>query len=176
MKRILITHPVLGVIVTAMIGMGCLGATQPTTRGDIIRPGEGVGPITLGMTEAELDDAIGKPATAPWDHPATVREYAAKGMTILMSKAEPRTVAAILGGRGEGVLNTIMAAPFPWRTAESLGMGSTVDDLTAAYGKPESDRSDANTNWRLMIYSQLGIQFGLRDGQVVWIAVRKPNP
>jgi hypothetical protein len=178
MKRIRITHPVLGVFVTAMIGMGCLGAspaTRSATRRDTIRPGEGVGPIVLGMSEAELEDTMGKPATVPWNDSLTVRQYPAKSVSVLLSKQEPRTVAAILAGRPDGVVSTMLMGPLPWRTEEGLGMGSTADDITAAYGAPDNDqRLDGKEDWHLMIYTHRGIQLGLRDGQVAWIAVKKP--
>jgi hypothetical protein len=179
MKRVRITHPVFGVIVTAMIGMGCLGAspaTRSASRRDTIRPGEGIGPIVLGMTEAELEDAMGKPATMPWKEAPTVRQYPSKSVSVLLSKQEPRTVTAILAGRPAGVVNTMLMGPLPWHTDEGLGIGSTADDLTATYGTPDEDqRSDPTVDWRLMIYAHRGIQFGLRDGQVAWIAVRKSS-
>jgi hypothetical protein len=175
MKQVRITHPVMGMIVTAMIGMGCLAAAPATRsiRSDIIRPGDGVGPIQLGMSESELEAAIGKPATVPWNQPPTVREYPGRGVTILLSKTEPRTVAMILGGRGEGILNSVLVAPYALRTAEGLGMGSTADELAGAYGPPDSDQRSAQTDWRMMSYASRGVEFGLREGQVVWVAVRK---
>src|SRR5437660_9708698 len=119
MKRVRITHPVLGVIVTAMIGMGCLGAapaSRPTGRRDIIRPGDGVGPVSLGMSESELDDAMGKPATMPWGQsPKTQRDYLDKDMTVLLSKAEPRKAGVILAGRAYGIADVVPVGTFPWR-------------------------------------------------------------
>jgi len=170
----------MGVIVTAMIGMGCLGAasTRPTTatrRTDLIRPGEAVGPITLGMAEAELEQAMGKAATVPWNEPPNVREYPAKGVTVVLSKQEPRKVTMVLAGRREGALASLVVGSLPWRSEEGVGMGSTADDIRRAYGEPGSDNQpDPNVDWRLLAYPHRGIQFGVRDGLVAWLAVRRP--
>jgi hypothetical protein len=177
MKRVRITHPVMGMIVTAMIGMGCLGAspaTRPNARRDIIQPGERIGPIELGMTEAQLEAAMGKAATMPWKEPPTVRQYPAKSVSVLLTKQEPRTVAVVLAGQAQGVVNTMLTGPLPWRTEEGLGTGSTADDIIHAYGAPDEDRGNGEVNSRMMMYTHRGIQFNLRDGQVVWLAVRKP--
>ena len=119
---------------------------------------------------------MGKPATMPWKQSPSVRQYPSKSLSVLLSKQEPRTVAAILAGRPAGVVNTMLMGALPWRTDEGVGLGSTADDLTAAFGAPDEDqRPDPNVDWRLMIYAHRGIQFGLRDGQVAWIAVRKSS-
>jgi hypothetical protein len=178
MKRVRITHPVMGMIVTAMIGMGYLGAspaTRAASRRDTIRPGDRVGPIVLGMTEAELAAAMGEATDVPRNDPLNVRRYAARGVAVYLSMREPRTVAGILAGRVEGVIHPEIIGPLAWRTADGVGVGSSAGEITAVYGRPDAEqRVDAKENWHLMIYNHLGIHFGLRDGQVKWIAVKQP--
>jgi hypothetical protein len=181
MKKVRVTHPVVGVIVTAMIGMGCLAAARPATsraasgRRDVLRPGDGAGPVVLGMSEEEVERAMGKRAEPPaWAKvPADQWIYPDKDMTVVFTRKEPRKAALILAGRAGGVESAVPVGEFPWRTEEGLGMGSTADDVQRAYGPPEADEQPhAQPHWRLMSYTSRGVQFGLSDGKVVWIVVR----
>jgi hypothetical protein len=180
MKKVRVTHPVVGMIVTAMIGMGCLAAARPATsrtasgRRDSLRPGDGAGPVVLGMSEEELEHAMGKRATPPWATiPPTEWDYPDKDMTVLFTKSEPRKAGVILIGRAFGVESVVPVGEFPWRTEEGLGMGSTADEIQRAFGPPEADEQPhAQPHWRLLSYTSRGIQFGLSDGKVVWIVLR----
>jgi hypothetical protein len=181
MKKVRVTHPVVGVIVTAMIGMGCLAAARPATaraasgRRDVIRPGDGAGPVVLGMSEEEMERAMGKPAQPPAGIKGSRYEWAYpdKGMAVPFTKAEPRKAGVILAGHAFGVQPVVSEGEFPWRTEEGLGMGSTADEVQRAYGPPEADEQPhAQPHWRLLSYTSRGIQFGLSDGRVVWIVVR----
>ncbi|HLL88922.1 MAG TPA: sigma-70 family RNA polymerase sigma factor, partial [Tepidisphaeraceae bacterium] len=69
-----------------------------------IVPGESVGPIRIGMTDEELEEAMGPPARVPWADAPQARQYPLMGCSVLMTRGgggaggEPAVVAAITGG------------------------------------------------------------------------------
>ena len=144
----------------------------------VIVPGQSVGPIRLGMSQAELRAAIGLPERTnfgPW-------EFLGGGFAIVFSS--DRRAAAIVGGdtgapgdfggvgepepRHRGLVETFVA-----RTRDGLGMGSTRAEIVQALGEPDADTTFKGGG-EVLSY-RIGIDLALAGGTVVHLTVRRPG-
>ena len=137
-------------------------AARVASLPSLMVPGDTVGPVRLGMTRQQVTAALGEPYSI--EAGGRTWQYRDPGIAILWGRDEPPTVGAVLAGGHEKLSNV------PFRTAEGIGLGSTADELRAAWGQP-----DAGSSGETMNYGSRGMQFMLRDGRVVWFAVRKPT-
>jgi hypothetical protein len=129
---------------------------QVVTRQPIL-PGRSLGPVSLGMTEAQVVAALGKPDATPSPR---AWQYRDPDMAVNFTGSTPRTVAAIFAGGGPPLVNV------PYRTPEGLGLGSTRDDVVKAWGNPDTETAETLT------YLARGIVLMHRNGVVTWLAVR----
>jgi hypothetical protein len=144
-------------------------ATQPNGEGWVIRPGAGLGPIQLGMTAEQVRAGAGDPDRAS----GFVYEYSAKGFAVGFRRDGELRVATIMAGNVAG--NRVLIETFKPQTAEGGGVGSTVEQITAAYGNPEEVRVDPaikDGSARRITYRDRGIEFVTYGGRVVWLCVR----
>jgi hypothetical protein len=130
----------------------------------VVVPGKSLGPIRLGMSEAEVIAAVGNPDRTKFGS----WEYFGGGYSLSFDP-DNRTVSAILGGGAGGFLH----ARFLARTAEGIGMGSTRSEVTAALGRPETYRRDADSEF--MLY-RAGLTLTLIRGVVVHVDVEPERP
>ena len=143
---------------------------------DVIRPGEAVGPVRIGMTGEELARAVGPGQALAWERSpmpspgVDVRHYASRGFDVVLATTgrEP-AVRCVLGGGMEAMANR-----FRYRSAEGIGMGSTLDEIVAAWGEPERLREFAAAEAPVIeaAYPSRGITLMLDAGRVNWLAVR----
>jgi hypothetical protein len=147
-----------------------------------IIPGISVGLIRIGMTDAELEAAVGKPEWIPGKSSATVRHFPSRGFSVTLSGGSggdttPRRVTSVVcGGDTATPAARKLVDAFTLKTPDGIGMGSTQSDIERALGKPDDiGRPDPNDDWRSIKYLDKGIEFALRDGKVVWLAVRAPR-
>ncbi len=172
MKKLRVSGPVGWAVMMVMVGGGVV-------RGrDLIRPGDGVGRVRIGMRAGELVATVGpgevvKESESPMPSPtADVRHYPERGFDVLLSPAGSEgTVRCILGGGMESRVRR-----FRYRSAEGIGMGSTMDEIVRAWGEPEKLR-DFSTAGTIVeaAYPSRGITLMLTEGRVSWVAVRAPE-
>lgn len=122
-----------------------------------ILPGQSLGPISLGMTEAQVTAALGQPDTV---QSPQVWQYRDPDIAINFSKTTPRTVAAIFAGGAPPLTNV------PYRTSEGLGLGSTRDEFIKAWGAPDTETPETLT------YRSRGIVLMHKNGTITWLAIR----
>src|SRR5207253_1359107 len=87
--------------------------------------------------------------------------------------ARERTVRCVLAGGPEQRVQR-----FGGRTKEGIGMGSTLAEVTAAWGAPQRLREFAAADAGAIVeaaYPSRGITLMLKDGRVNWLAVRAPE-
>jgi hypothetical protein len=146
---------------------------KPTTRpavrqvppGLLIKPGVGAGALQFGMTADERDQILGKPERMT----GSACEYPSKGIAVLSS---PHTdVGAILFG-DSGTPNSPLVKACKYRTAEGIGMGSTRNQIIAAYGQPTKSETEAKII-ETLVYDKLGAEFTLRSGKVAHMVFRQ---
>ena len=106
-------------------------AEQSSFAGDAVLTSDGFGGVTLGMTWAELTTDFGAPAYDP----ATADEIS-EGCNYVQISGDPWSPWFMLLGDGEqSVVSRIELVRDDQLTADGIGLGSTIDDIRAAYGE-----------------------------------------
>ena len=121
-------------LVSLQILVGC-SDSGIATEGFEIKPGVGVGPITLGMKMDEVENYLGKPDRAS----RRAWEYLNEGMAIVPNRAGDAVGGILMGDTKGGKL----ARAFKGKTREGIGMGSTKSEILAAFGKPDNTERQA---------------------------------
>ena len=128
-------------------------------RASTIIPGaDGQGQYVLFEdTYKEVKDFNGQPASVDVDpnYWITYANYeAAKGVVVVILDADTNKLAT----DDEAVVGIIVNTVFTGKTADSVGIGSTIADLRTAYGTPDTVRYDPTYPPAVYIrYLQLGI-------------------
>ena len=118
-------------LVSLLILVGCSGSGI-ATEGFEIKPGVGVGPITLGMKMDEVENHLGKPDRTS----GRALEYLNEGMAIVPTRAGDAVGGIRMGDAQGGKL----ARAFKGKTREGIGMGSTKSEVLATFGKPDNTK------------------------------------
>jgi hypothetical protein len=138
----------------------------------VIKPGEGVGPIRLGMSREEVKAAVGKPKTTglAWDYPSDA-------FSVAFSSGG--TVVSVFAGIGSPPPDSESvpeyAFRFKGRTPTGIGIGSTLEEVLADLGTPSTDRKDGSGAESLW-YREAHLNISLWHGHVYNIAVFRPAP
>lgn len=131
-----------------------------------VYPSDGAAGIDLGFTYYMVEKIYGKPTTSGYIRPDPTKPdfihnvfYAGPGLDFRIKNTSP-----ILFGNGTvGYIR--MVAPYDGLTPENIGLQSTVDELTAAYGEPlEKD----GENW---MYE--GITYVIRNNKVAEMIIQE---
>jgi len=166
-----------GVVVLAMAlggGPGCsekrselANGTPGTNSTLLIEPNIAVGPVRAGMTVAQVIAELGEPQRLP----SNSLEYTRLGFAVM--PGPEGKVQVVMCGDVTGI-NGPLVKRFTGRTKEGIGLSSSREDLTRAYGEPTSDeklRGGAES----VRYDLLGITFTLEGGKVYHMIVRLPG-
>lgn len=134
---------------------------DPKLRGDIVL-GRGMAGVRLGESREEVIAHLGKPdnAAADGSEATDVGIYLRKGLMLNYDGDRVVSVQAVLLD-GEPV--------YEGTTAEGVGIGSTREEVVAAYGK--ADLSTANA----LMYAKLKTLFAITGGRVSSICVNSEN-
>jgi hypothetical protein len=120
--RRLIAPIVLASLATLVAG-GTAGASS-----QLIRHGVGIGKVRLGMTEAQVRAALGRPT-------AIVRRGAGFGGARLELQFDEAAYTVVLRRRGEGFRAVAVSTILPReRTREGLGVGALETRVRRSYG------------------------------------------
>lgn len=131
----------------------------------VIIPGQGVGELRFGMSQIEMEKILGKPERII----GMAYEYISKGMAVLGGKDS--AVGAIMFGDINNPSSPLVKA-CKFKTDKCIGMGSTLDDLHEAYGKPSSEKPMGKG--KMVSYKQLGATFTLQNDKVIHMQFRHP--
>jgi hypothetical protein len=124
--------------------------------------------LLFGMTEESMTEILGPPKTTT----GNVYYYFDTGLTIVTSKADQ--VDQIICGS----LNpqSPLVSSCPYRTRQDLGIGSTSQDLTGAYGQPSLVvKSPFGSNAQNIEYKDINACFTLVEDKVVQMVFKAPN-
>jgi hypothetical protein len=106
----------IGLVLLMVLALAATGSAQSTAT---VRPGDGIGPVKLGMTPAEVQAALGGPPSQQYANGWSLWEtqkidvFFYKGKALMIDTED-----------------TALA------TAEGIRIGSTDVDLIKAYGAP----------------------------------------
>lgn len=144
--------------------------TQPDAAAScdlIIRPGDGVGNLKFGMSVEQMRKILGEPDRSQ----AKSHEYLSKGMAV-MGSGNVGVAALLFGGRCDK--DQPLVGKCRYRTTKNIGMGSSEEDVIAAYGPPSSKNRTTETGmpFVVMTYEDIRAEFTLRDGRVVHMSFK----
>ena len=96
--------PILPLVLIALVGCGD-GADGPEGPAVLtVDPGEGIGPVRLGMSKGELFAAVGAPDTvSPFNRLITL-QYETLGLEVILTSSDARTLTEDARVRGIGTL------------------------------------------------------------------------
>jgi hypothetical protein len=122
--------------VTGRIALGALivaaaagSAFAAPARDEVIRPGKAIGRVSLGMSEAHVRKALGRPLNV-------LRERVGFGREVVELQYEGRGLFVRLGGRASA-LRVVAVSTFARgeRTPDGLGVGSLERSVLRRYGR-----------------------------------------
>ena len=139
-------------------------ASEPVNPPMLIEPRVAVGKIRAGMTTREVVQQLGEPNRRT----ANAIEYTSQGFAVMPN--HEGVVQVVMCGDVTGINGPLVKA-FTGRTSEGIGLKSTREDLTKAYGQPSSSEKFRDGTESLS-YDSLGITFTLEGGKVYHMIVR----
>ncbi len=152
-----------GVSTAVAVLVAVAGQSQAAVpQGHLIVPGRAVGPVQLGMRPAQVLRLLGPAVGAGPAQGAGRLAWPGRGLAV---RLDP-----------EGRVEAVFVESPQYRTAEGVGVGSSRDDVLAAFGPPSHAQEDRTT--LILAYPALGISFGLRKdrgGRVELIVVYRPG-
>jgi hypothetical protein len=120
----------------------------------LIVPGQRFGPVTKDSTQASLEEQFGKEQVRAGDIPGpegltlpgltVFADQADKTMSVYLSESEPKRVSHVQINGDSSV----------WKTAQGLGLGTTLAELETLNGRPFElmglywDYGGHVTNWK----------------------------
>src|SRR5436309_1686973 len=162
------SSPLFWLIAIALTLGGCASDPPPDpTVGHLVCPGEGYGPVRLGMSPEEVVAVLGQPKLkiSP-----TAYQYA-EGFAVVFDRRF-RVASVMCGGFCEG--DKPLVERVGGRTASGIGMGSSTDMVRQCYGDPEKTRTIADDPKLLILeYPKLGAAFTFRNDRLVHITISK---
>jgi hypothetical protein len=160
------TPLVVGALLISLFA-GC--STRPAhsawTSSDsiVIEPGVSVGPVHSGMAMQQVVAELGEPDQKK----DGVLVYRNLGLAVGPGKGG--IVQTVVCGSGG---NAFLTKSFTGHTKEGIGIGASRAEVVSAYGKPTATESwRGKSEFEIMKYDSLGVQFSLRDDKVRLIAV-----
>lgn len=145
----------------AVLGFALPGWATPRS-GSLIVPGRAVGPVSLGMRLEQLVPHLGPPVGPVRPREGARIAWPARGLTVRLDR--------------EGRVDAVFVDSPEYRTAQGVGVGSSKDEVLAAFGPPSHGQEDRNT--LILAYPSLGISFAIRKdrgGRVEVVMVYRPG-
>ena len=153
------------------------------TRSFVVSPAVGFAGLPLGATKDQIIAALGPPdeiqkqsmrqpasipgPNAPESEQVTHRlRYPSLGFDIAVSSDQGMTEVRCYGRREQGN----MARDFLGKTDKQLGLGTSIEDVLRAYGKPEVRIEARNQQW---LYPHQGWDFRFRDKELAGFTMAK---
>ena len=126
-------------------------------------PGVGMGPARFGMTKDEIVRVLGEPDVVGGE--GSSLEYLSRGFTLYMSPVRGWISVLCHGPQSSAA----EVREFAGKTKEGIGLGSSLKDLEAVFGKPDEIETPPNASsaTKSVRYSKLGLDFTLFSDRVV---------
>lgn len=126
---------------------------------------DGLGPLRFGESEESIIQLLGPPDARQ----GRVLSYSRLGFDVFLGR--DMRVTVIGAGSARSVAE---AETFKGRTPEGIGIGSTKEEVIAAYGQPTATRqkrqgNGADEGLEELVYRERHLKFTLRNGKVVLI-------
>jgi outer membrane lipoprotein-sorting protein len=137
-----------------------------------VNPTVGLGLVRFGMNRDEVFALLGKPDSINAD--GSVLAYFSSGFTVYVS---PRRGVTSYLCYTQAAL-AVDVRDFTGKTSDGVGIGSSLEELTAAFGMPDVVNETGPLN-RTVWYHTHGLEFTLADNKVVRFmvhAVRHADP
>jgi outer membrane lipoprotein-sorting protein len=169
-ESLLSVDPPKGYTVTTQ-GQAATWQEIPPAKQDLLAPevipGEGLGPVKFGMTQAEVLKLLGKPDVEERGN----LQYASRGYACLLSPKRGLVLISVFSQRMcafkvRDFVGSIKVRDFAGKSKAGIGIGSSLQDLEKAFGKPTAvEANGPQSNY--VRYEKLGVDFTLFDDKVV---------
>lgn len=140
-----------GVSTVLAVLVGLAAATFAGPRpGLAIVPGRAAGPVVIGMRLVELVQLLGPPGGLGRAREGEKLSWPALGLTVRLDR--------------EGRVDAVFVDSPRYRTAQGVGVGSSRQQVLAAFGPPTYAQEDQA--FLILAYPALGISFGIRKDRM----------
>ncbi|MBN2578000.1 MAG: hypothetical protein JXB10_03335 [Pirellulales bacterium] len=139
---------------------------EPELSAPEIIPGVGLGPVRFGMSREEIEKHFGKPDRYEANKSCMI--YHSRGFVLFVN---PRRGLVNIHCLSQ-TRTMVKVRPFAGKTKEGIGIGSSLEDIEKAFGKPNRDEGHDSTNPRL-IYAKQGLDIDLFRDKVIGIFMRR---
>jgi hypothetical protein len=132
----------------------------------VIEPFVGMGKLHFGMSREEMIKILGEPqgtSNAP-----NINDYTKLGLTVVLRE---NVVWGIFCG-DKSKPDSDLIKNCRCKTTKGIGMGSTKQQIVAAYGEPT--RIVPDNGLTMMLYKNIAMNFSLRDDKVVYMGAQMP--
>jgi len=137
------------------------GGHEPSPSKEV-KEGKSLGEVSIGMSEKDVLSVLGRPAS---------RKAGGSGVEALIYPDRKLTVTLASSGEGREV-QWIYTESTDYKTGKGIKVGSSFDEMVAAYGTPyKTQAADKST---LILYcsgDRVVVQFRVRNGKVEEIGV-----
>jgi hypothetical protein len=159
-----------------LVFVGALGVveasdtpTPPRSSGWAVMPGSSIGPVRLGMTKPEVVAVLGEPDRIPDGSEDAWWSYDRDGLAVVFALDIPPE-PFVVDLQGGSIAHPVEREKFRARTPNGVGIGSSRDEVVAAFGKADPHEIEDGD----LIFSNAGILFRVEDDRVVWMQVDTP--
>ena len=145
---------------------GLAGLPQPPKEKELaapeVKPGIGLGPAQFGMSSDEVIRLLGQPDIIA-DNGKRL-DYRSRGFTLRVSLVRGWNSVDCYGQE----VQEVIVRDFAGQTKEGIGLGSSLSDLTAAFGTPEEVKNRKEVPSTICaLYPARGLEFTLFHDRVV---------
>jgi outer membrane lipoprotein-sorting protein len=142
---------------------------KPELRAPEIIPGVGLGPIRFGMSRDKIESLIGKPDG--YEANKTSLPYYSRGFVLSVShRSGLKNINCI-----SQMLTMNRVRDFAGKTKEGIGLGSSLQEVEKAFGKPDRDEGHDALNKRL-VYTKRGLEIQFFEDRVIIINMSEVVP
>jgi outer membrane lipoprotein-sorting protein len=142
---------------------------KPELRAPEIIPGVGLGPIRFGMSREKIESLLGKPDG--YESNETSLLYHSRGFVLTVSL---RSGLKSVNCKSQ-TLSMARVRDFAGKTKEGIGIGSTLQEVEKAFGKPDRDEGHDALNKRL-VFDKSGLEIQFVDDKVIQIYLNEVRP
>jgi hypothetical protein len=158
-------------LVLFFLSYGCSRKAPPPSpelTGLAVRVGEGLGNVNFGDTEQGVIEKFG----APDSKQGRALKYVRGGFEVYLSREGQRVTMFACGSTAPE-----NAGRFKGKTAEGIGVGSSLADVQAAFGTPTSTRKkeDGNRAYEELLYKDRRLKVTLSEGKVLLLVWGNEN-